>query len=597
MKGWFRRLSFPNKSPSSPSQSPMELDQQPPFDEYEEMDRVLYTHQDNYNDSAVRTSHGAPAAAAATGDDEETEKEKRRISATDSAFGVDEDQFTRIDFLTHLPSELSLHIMSYLPLSSILTTSLVSHTWNALSSSFEIWKPLYLSRYAQFTSPRTLAVLKRSPRDWKSLWKQRIALRNNWRTSRYKKHVLEGHTDAVYCVQSCDKYIVSGSRDRSVRFWDACPPFGVVKTLTGHQGSVLCLQYSDKWLVTGSSDSTLILWSLATWEKTRVMKGHAAPVLDVRFCEIDGEGVIVSCSKDCTIKVWNFQGQLLETLYGHVAAVNAIHLSGRHLVSASGDCTIKVWDLGNLLPSSTSTSSSPSPPLLSSSAAGAPIPDTHTETPAQAQTSQTHGSQSSLTSTSTSTPTTLRLLSTLHGHTRGLACISFRPPYIISGSNDKTIRIWHAWTGECLKILEGHDALVRTIWCGEWIVSGSYDQGVKVWKWPKECSEMQFSDQQSPQALLSSSGGEGMVPTMGLSGASRSLFGPVPPANTNMTTQQGDSEVESSEDLVVWDKREAHTSWVFHVGGDSTRVVSASQDKKIAIWDFSEGIPNARDFV
>ena len=31
-----------------------------------------------------------------------------------------------------------------------------------------------------------------------------------------------------------------------------------------------------------------------------------------------------------------------------------------------------------------------------------------------------------------------------------------RNGYIISGSGDKTVRIWNAGTGECVRTLEGH---------------------------------------------------------------------------------------------------------------------------------------------
>ena len=34
--------------------------------------------------------------------------------------------------------------------------------------------------------------------------------------------------------------------------------------------------------------------------------------------------------------------------------------------------------------------------------------------------------------------------------------ISSDDKFIVSGSDDKTVRIWEAETGKCLKILEGH---------------------------------------------------------------------------------------------------------------------------------------------
>ena len=77
-------------------------------------------------------------------------------------------------------------------------------------------------------------------------------------------------------------------------------------------------------------------------------------------------------------------------------------------------------------------------------------------------------------------------LRTFEGHDRGLACIEFKEDLIVSGSNDKKIKIWNANTGECLRTLAAHDHLVRALafdpLSGR-LVSGSYDRTVKVWDW------------------------------------------------------------------------------------------------------------------
>lgn len=54
----------------------------------------------------------------------------------------------------------------------------------------------------------------------------------------------------------------------------------------------------------------------------------------------------------------------------------------------------------------------------------------------------------------------------------------------MSGSNDCKIRVWNAWTGECLRTLAGHNALVRAISFDSKtgrLLSASYDKVVKVW--------------------------------------------------------------------------------------------------------------------
>lgn len=61
---------------------------------------------------------------------------------------------------------------------------------------------------------------------------------------------------------------------------------------------------------------------------------------------------------------------------------------------------------------------------------------------------------------------------------------------ILSGSNDCTIKLWRASTGECLHTFAGHTLLVRAL-CFDprtgYVVSASYDRSVRVWEWKEPC--------------------------------------------------------------------------------------------------------------
>ncbi|KAJ3412360.1 hypothetical protein HDV05_000834 [Chytridiales sp. JEL 0842] len=411
------------------------------------------------------------------------------VSATDSAFGVD-DTVVGIDFVDKLPYEVSVAIMGFIgDVRTFAVLPCVSKRWNRVSQDNEVWKPLYLQRWKPIASMRgelgqtilkkddslvvedladgsndNLAAGSRIPRpsltklademsrisvtgspksphkkdkkpstltstdnrNWKALYHQRLALQLNWVNGRYTPLSYIGHSDAVYCIQFDPRHIVSGSRDRTIKFWDMTKiksgesKKSLQRTLRGHAGSVLCLQYDHRYVVTGSSDSTIAVWDFKTGERLFVLTGHSAPVLDVRF----NEDLIVSCSKDWTIKVWDLTtGTLVRTLQGHHAAVNAVHLHGDLVASASGDCVVKLWNIRT----------------------GQHVRD-------------------------------------FLGHSRGLACVQFDGKTIVSGSNDKTIKIWNVETGECLRTLEGHKDLVRTLcFDKDRIVSGSYDMTIKVW--------------------------------------------------------------------------------------------------------------------
>ena len=75
-------------------------------------------------------------------------------------------------------------------------------------------------------------------------------------------------------------------------------------------------------------------------------------------------------------------------------------------------------------------------------------------------------------------------LGTFAGHSRSVMSVAILgPDRIVSGSEDKTVKIWNT-DGECLKTLEGHsDGVYSVAILGpDRIVSGSFDKSVQLWK-------------------------------------------------------------------------------------------------------------------
>ena len=80
-------------------------------------------------------------------------------------------------------------------------------------------------------------------------------------------------------------------------------------------------------------------------------------------------------------------------------------------------------------------------------------------------------------------------LKTLEGHTQGVYSVAITPngQSIVSGGEDKTIKIWNISTGDCLITLEGHSISVRSVAItpdGQSIVSGGEDKTIKIWGIP-----------------------------------------------------------------------------------------------------------------
>lgn len=80
---------------------------------------------------------------------------------------------------------------------------------------------------------------------------------------------------------------------------------------------------------------------------------------------------------------------------------------------------------------------------------------------------------------------------TLKGHTDGVMCLQFSEslshpafPVLISGSYDRTVRVWNLETGEELQCMKGHTRAVRALQFDEVkLITGSMDCTIKVWDW------------------------------------------------------------------------------------------------------------------
>ena len=75
----------------------------------------------------------------------------------------------------------------------------------------------------------------------------------------------------------------------------------------------------------------------------------------------------------------------------------------------------------------------------------------------------------------------------LYGHTAAVASVVYSPDgsHIVSGSVDKTIRVWNVTTGQCVAgPFQGHTEMVTSVAYspdGSHIVSGSLDKTIRVW--------------------------------------------------------------------------------------------------------------------
>ena len=82
---------------------------------------------------------------------------------------------------------------------------------------------------------------------------------------------------------------------------------------------------------------------------------------------------------------------------------------------------------------------------------------------------------------------TYACVKTLQGHDHNVSSVAFTPSgdHVVSGSRDRTIKIWEVSTGYCVRTLTGHRDWVRQVrLCGDgsFMASCSNDQSIFVWQ-------------------------------------------------------------------------------------------------------------------
>jgi WD40 repeat protein len=138
---------------------------------------------------------------------------------------------------------------------------------------------------------------------------------------------------------------VTASRDGTIRRWSYdSRPLGPPIFLG--EGPVYEAVYSPNgaFILAATSNNTALLLDSETGERIRSFTGHTNEVFAVAFSE-DSQNVLTGCA-DNTIKIWDLDGYLLKTFFGHKQTIFALDFlpgTPNGFLSVSGDQTAKLW--------------------------------------------------------------------------------------------------------------------------------------------------------------------------------------------------------------------------------------------------------------
>ncbi|EKG04923.1 beta prime cop protein, putative [Trypanosoma cruzi] len=182
---------------------------------------------------------------------------------------------------------------------------------------------------------------------------------------------------------------------------------------TGTGLPVRCVRFIPRLqsFVCGTDDMMIRVFNYNTMEKTKTFQAHDDYIRGIAVHE--QLPIILTCSDDMTVRQWDWSKNWahLNTHEGHLHYVMGVVFNPKDpstFATASLDCTVKVWSINS------------------------PVPNFQ-----------------------------------LEGHEDGVNCVDYYPggdkPYLLSGADDQTVRLWDYQTKACLQVFSYHTANVTAV--------------------------------------------------------------------------------------------------------------------------------------
>jgi WD40 repeat protein/transcriptional regulator with XRE-family HTH domain len=289
----------------------------------------------------------------------------------------------------------------------------------------------------------------------------------------YPKQIYTGHTKAVWgaAFSVDDKYVLTGSEDGTARMWDRKTGQEVRQFGCPYLVYQVAFAPDGRSVLTNCGDTSIRLWDPETGKELH----QFAPTdfADQPFFSRDGKRLLAA-SRDAIVWEWDTEtGQLVKRIKVPLSARSRLFVSpdGKYvLTQAFSDHVVRLWSIGQtvteirslsyddtLFSFSVAFSSDNAHILIGYSGGAILVWDV----------------------------TSGEIVQSLKGHTAAVTGITLSPDgkYVLTGSADKTVRLWDWHTGaEVLRLSQPDPVFASTLSAdGRYVLAGANDGTVRLW--------------------------------------------------------------------------------------------------------------------
>ncbi|KAI7853135.1 WD40-repeat-containing domain protein [Circinella umbellata] len=175
----------------------------------------------------------------------------------------------------------------------------------------------------------------------------------------------------------------------------------------------------------------------------------------------------------------------------------------------------------------------------------------------------------------------------LRGHEGGVWALQHVGNTLVSGSTDRTVRVWNMLNGKCTHVFHGHVSTVRCLQIvmpnknnepsQPLIIAGSRDSTIRIWRLPDPENDPPYDH---GNTTTNNMGVRNNTTTAGTHGDGINNNAPAHRLSTTSTNNNNPYHMYTLT---------GHTNSVRAIAAHGNILVSGSYDRKVCIWDLSKG--------